>query len=258
MKRLILIIIILTCLTVGGCTLTQSNDFNLTVTPSATFTPTPTTADPETISLNFEDKTYQISWFTIKDPEQLTLIANFQNKLSADEIIKKHACQRGINAGFYGKDNRPLGIFINDQNDRKNKLESNLFNGIFYLTSNNLFSIEEELPDKPLKFALQSGPFLIFHKNTLPLKIIDDKLARRMVVATNEKEIIFLAVYDKISPLQGPYLSSLPKIIEAFSQKTGREIINALNLDGGSASAFTKPGLQLKEISAVGGFFCHK
>lgn len=253
-----LLIIILSCLIVGGCTLTPDGDPNATITPSGTFTPTPTTTDPETVSVNVENNTYQVSWFKITDPKRLILIANFEDKLSSDEIVDKYNCRAGINAGFYGKDGRPLGIFVNDQNDRKIKRESNLFNGIFYLTSDDIFSIEEELPDDSLKLALQSGPFLIFHKNTLPLKIIDDELARRMVIATNEKEIIFLAIYDGISHLQGPYLSLLPKIIEAFSQKTGIEIVNALNLDGGSASAFTKPGLELKEISAVGGFFCHK
>lgn len=259
MKKL-LPIIILVVLVVGGCGLAKNKNSNISLTPSPSSmtTPTPTVADPETISVDVGGRKYQVSWFTLQNPEKVTLLANFTAKLSSEEIIKKYSCQNGINGGFYGKDDKPLGIFINDAADRRNQLNSNLFNGIFYITKDNKFGIEENLPKDILKLALQSGPLLILNKNILPLKINDDKLARRMVVGVSEKEIIFLSVYDEISRLQGPYLADLPKITEEFSKKTKVEITSALNLDGGSASAFYKPRISLNEITAVGSFFCVK
>ena len=247
-------------LLIGGCVTSQqisNNDITETATPTATFTPTPTPPDPQTASFKWEGKNYEVSWFKVSKPESLRLIANFQSKLSSSELIEKFACQKGINAGFYDQEDKPLGIFINDQTNRRNKLDSDLFNGIFYLTNEN-FVISEDLPEENIRIALQSGPLLISDSKVLPLKIKEDELARRMVVAINEEEIIFLSVYNAVSNLQGPYLADLPKIIEKFSQQSKIKINDALNLDGGSASAFYNERTSLTEITSVGGFFCVK
>ena len=96
----------------------------------------------------------------------------------------------------------------------------------------------------------------LIYKN---LDIKNDKPARRVLVSLNEQgEIVFFTVFDRDLVFQGPFLSELPKLLQLISSKLGIEIIDALNLDGGTASVFYSGDISLQELTNVGGFFCIK
>ncbi len=90
---------------------------------------------------------------------------------------------------------------------------------------------------------------------TTIIRIQNDELTRRMLVARSGDQWYFLAITDQDNTFNGPLLSDVPKILG----KVPIVIDEALNLDGGSASAFySAHGARLGELTPIGSFFCGK
>jgi hypothetical protein len=79
-----------------------------------------------------------------------------------------------------------------------------------------------------------------------------------IAMVTGDNKVIFMSIYNESSKFMGPYLADLPQILEIAQDKIGFLIADAINLDGGSASAFYFRDFQLSEASPIGGFFCVK
>jgi len=73
---------------------------------------------------------------------------------------------------------------------------------------------------------------------------------------TGDNKLIFMVIYDPKSVFLGPELVDLPQIVSLVSAENDLNIADAINLDGGSASAFKSRDFSLSEISPVGSFFC--
>lgn len=259
MKKILFILLLLLVLFMAFRGFFQEQKEDLATSPSPTITPTPTKIPEKTLSLKFENKEYLVSWFKISKDNKISLYPNFKDKTIFTKFTTQKECKFAINANFYDKNNNPLGLFIGENYNKTQKLESALFNGVFYHSENGKFQINDEFSDEKIKMAVQSGPMLFLNKNKLKLKIIDDRQARRMfVLVTPNNDVYFASAYDKDSELQGPYLQDLPEVIAEFASKAKIEIESALNLDGGSASAFFNGETMLQEISPVGGIFCVK
>jgi len=203
------------------------------------------------------ENSYQVSWIKVEEIDKISLSANFTEKETARNFYSEHKCKFLTSAGFYTKDNQPLGLFIANGKAVKDKVVNNLIPEIFYLTEDYQYDISESLPNGRIKYAIQVGPLLI--NNSLPRKLAirDDEPARRIVLAIGTKrEIYLLAVYDKENNFQGPALTDLPKVLAEFQKKTEINLQTAVNLDGGSASAFYGENLFLEELTSVGSFFC--
>lgn len=223
---------------------------------SETVTPT-TTAANNSLDINFANNITRVSYFTIASSSALNLYPNFKEKLSADQARKMYTCRFLTSAGFYDKQNEPLGLFVSAGKTLQLNRPSNFFNGYFSLAFDNSFSVGRVPQDKQSRIALQSGPLLVEAGQPQVLKIIDDKPARRIVIGETKKgEIIFLVFFNKEEDLQGPNLADLPELLRKFSQLSGIELKSALNLDGGNASAFYNEEISLSELTSVGGFFC--
>lgn len=67
-----------------------------------------------------------------------------------------------------------------------------------------------------------------------------------------------MVFYREQSELEGPMLGKLPEFIETFKKQTGIGIIDAINLDGGSASVFISNYDLLREFATIGSYFCAK
>jgi len=220
-------------------------------------TPTIELPDKESIDIDFNGTLLRASWIKITDNKTISLHPNFKEKLSASEFKKQQNCKNVISAGFYDKNDNPLGLLIINGYEWRQKIESNFLNGIFYLAEDETINIQREIPNKKMLIALQSGPLLYENGMPFALKIIEDKKARRIVLAINKKEeIFFIALYDKESRLLGPLLADLPSIIGIFGEKINEEFLTVLNLDGGTASVFYSENISLPELSSVGSFFC--
>lgn len=222
--------------------------------------PTPTTISPRLEeNIVWGNQSFTVASIKVDRPSSLYLIPNFEEKLSSEELIKNHLCRKGVNGNFYDKNNRPLGLFINEGSRYSEPIVSQLFNGYFSLDYDGNASISSTLEHANPRIALQSGPLLLADGESLPLKINNDESARRVVVATTyQNDIYFLMFYNQDSRFEGPKLSELPEIVKKSESYFGDGFKNALNLDGGSASVFFSDQLILSELSSVGSFFCIK
>jgi len=198
------------------------------------------------IDLKFNDKELRAVWFKVNDPKDLLLLSNFEEQLTLEQIIEEWDCKNISNGGFYDEDNSPIGLFISEEEVLSNATRNILFNGYFSVTKSGDVSIGTTYPDS-LRIGLQTGPILIKNKIVQKLNLQNDKAARRTIAAL-----------DKESVFQGPLLADLPEIIEKTQDEIGIEFTDAINLDGGSASAFYTGGKKLSELTFVGSFFCVK
>lgn len=188
------------------------------------------------------------------DPENLILINNTGIKKTSDELIKNHNCLAGINGGFYGTDDKPLGWMVIDNVQISKPKESKLFNG--YITiDNSTFKINDS-SDAGVLYGLQTGPLLVSNGRPWKLDLIRDKPARRMVMGRAKDGIFLLAVFNGEAETTGPQLMDLPNWVMQIADKEKLIIDTAINLDGGGASAFYSSKVFLKESSPVGSWWC--
>jgi len=187
----------------------------------------------------------------------ITLVPNFQEKLKISELVAKHGCVAGINGGFYDTDNQPLGWMAAGGKIISGEKSSNLFNGFLWQEKQPEVHISRDLPLRDVLWGLQSGPLIMESGRALTLSMARDKPARRSVAAINgHGRLVILTVYYTNSIFDGPMLEELPGVLEKANLERGWGLVSAVNLDGGSASAFYTTDLKLDEFSTVGSWLC--
>jgi uncharacterized protein YigE (DUF2233 family) len=220
--------------------------------------PTPTPIQPEP-TLTVGNTTYSYATIKVATGSSITLIPNFGVNLDAKSLADNNQCQEAINGGFYDTAGKPLGFFYANTRMYGTKISSPLVNGFFWTDTNGGALISSDLPHSSYRFAIQTGPLILFNGQALQLTIAQDEHARRMIVGkTSDDRFIFLAVYTADSVYSGPLLSELPSVVDSISRKENLGIADAVNLDGGSASAFYNGETSLSELTPVGSIFCIK
>ncbi|HKZ37116.1 MAG TPA: phosphodiester glycosidase family protein [Chryseolinea sp.] len=227
----------------------------ITPTPESTVEEIP----PDTIEIKKGGNIYRVSWFIVDDLNLLSLLPNFDNKLPSKTFKEQNDCDYLTNGGFYTKEDTPLGLFVSEGETFTAVIPHALFNGFFYATLDHEVGISRVLPKKEFRFAVQTGPMLIENNRENVIRLRGDKTARRMVAGLTEmNQIVFLAIYNGESLLQGPYLSDLPAILTQLNEKASFTLLHAVNLDGGFASSFISEFVMLPEVNYSGSFFCAK
>lgn len=218
-------------------------------------TETVTIAQPSPTPLN---EPYTYSLIRVSSTSAITLIPNFSEKIDTRSLVDANGCSAAINGGFYDTAGKPLGFFFTNNRILGKQIQSALLNGYFWADATGTALISTDLPSNiSYRFALQTGPMLLFNGQTMPLAIQNDEPARRMVAAkTRDNTYVFLTVYDENSVYGGPLLSDLPSAVEEISNQEKLRIADAINLDGGSASAFYNGDIMLSELTPVGSMFC--
>jgi uncharacterized protein YigE (DUF2233 family) len=225
---------------------------------SADPTSTPDPGIPET-TVTVGDTTYSYAMIKVATGSSITLIPNFSGKRDAKSLADENQCQEAINGGFYDTAGKPLGFFYTNTRTYGTKISSSLVNGFFWADTNGGALISSDLPHASYRFAVQTGPLILFNGQTLQLTIVQDEHARRMIVGkTADDRFVFLTVYPADSVYSGPTLSELPSVVASISKKENLGIADAVNLDGGSASAFYNGETSLSELTPVGSIFCIK
>lgn len=196
-----------------------------------------------------EEKEY--AYFQIQ-ADRLSLINNWDYQVSTDEIIEKNGCVSGINGGFYGEDKKPLGWIVIDSTQVQKPKDSELLNGYVYIR-NNKFYITDSVPAELPKYGVQSGPILVKNGKTVVLKLTSDKPARRSVAVETTDGKGYMVII-----LSNPNLADLPEIITNLGTKLNWSIKYAVNLDGGTASAFENGNERYRELISVGSWWCQK
>lgn len=202
-------------------------------------------------------------------PEKVTLkiIPNYDEpRLSSEALVKNNNCTLGINAGFYDQENKPLGLLKIKNQELSPRIKSPWLNGFVWQTEKDSldFGLTPPSTNKtPLSFIFQTGPYISLGTNPDKTSSLleNSKLARRMLIAKNKENQIFLiAVFDKNNQFSGPTLAQLSQIFTDPALKD-YQITEIINLDGGSASTFygiasNNSPLILKEFSPLGALLC--
>ena len=249
MKKLVAFLLVIVAVIFTG---------NLFNTPEVAQVITTPTASPtnniQSVTLDVEGISMRINWVEV-DPTKVELYSNLTNKQTSAQIIHERNCKTLVNGGFYSKENKHLGLLIDTNGLVSHAQENSLFNGFLWFDLQGVY-ITTSPPDNA-HLAVQTGPVIINDSKPRMLSIKNDEQARRVVAAiTTENKLLFLVIYRDGSEFQGPYLEELPKIIQEFSNSSDLEIVNAINLDGGNASAFITDFVNLTERTQIGSYFC--
>lgn len=233
-------------------------------TPPSVSPPTPTNNNepveiPE-ISLN--SLTLRYRYRQIQDNELIKLIPNFDKQQSSDQIIKNNNCSFGINGGFYLPENKPLGLFEINETKLGKYSPSHTFNGFLRQSIDNHLAIIDYNTLQSLssssQFILQSGP--LYNLNQTPkINFADPKAARRHIIAQDSKRNTYIfSIFGTESSYDGPTLNQIYDFFDHPEIKKIADFTIALNLDGGSASAFYNQNQQVhvREIKPIGSFLC--
>jgi uncharacterized protein YigE (DUF2233 family) len=222
-------------------------------------TPIPSpVAIKQSIVINFNDIPMRIAWVKV-NPQDVKLYSNLKDQKLSEEIYVDKSCSVLVSGGFYSEENTHLGLFVTNFEAISETSQSATRNGFLLIDSNEKLTISSAPPKITPKIALQSGPLLMLNNEVLPLKINNDEPNRRVVAAkTFDNKLIFIAIYRDNSDFQGPMLGDLPEIINLFSEKTGINVVDAINLDGGIHSIFISDYIRLNEFAHIGSYFCIK
>lgn len=216
----------------------------------------------KTIDLSLRGVTYSVVWTPAIEGKDITLIDNFTQKETALSVFKDNKCRILVNGGFYTPEDKPTGLFTTNDVESYPFIRNKLLNGVFSINDFEVPRITRSVPVDHIRVGLQTGPLLVENSWEQALTLSSDKPARRMALATlGSNEVVFIAIYKKDYPFTGPYLADLPRLLTQFSNETGMMIADAVNLDGGSASAIyiqteANDYWQLSEATPVGSFFC--
>lgn len=219
---------------------------------TAAETPSQNEEDSETEEI--EESGLKVSWIVERYVDDIDLHSNLNEKLTSDQAISTYSCLNLVTAGFYSDQNGHIGLFIDDGVILSEEVDHKTFNGYFSITGNRPL-ISRQPPVKADE-AVQAGPLLILNDEVLEFKSNQER-SRRVIAATNRLgNVIFITFYDGANRLYGPSLSELPGLLKDLEDRTSIDIYSAINLDGGSHSAFISEELKLKELSTMGSYFC--
>jgi exopolysaccharide biosynthesis protein len=210
--------------------------------------------------VEFNENFYAIRYATIEEINKLQLFNNLSQLKSSQEVYQNNSCSHLINGSFYSENQLPIGWLLSEDNLESDYRQNQLFNGFLIVSDSNQALISEHTKDLSVaRIGVQTGPVLISDFSERNLTLNQDKAARRSVaLVTAEDKLIFATVTTSDNQYIGPFLKDLPQILQLFSKESNIKIKSAINLDGGSASAFITPHHRQLEITTVGSFFCQQ
>jgi hypothetical protein len=149
------------------------------------------------------------------------------------DTMPREKCAAGVNGGFFKPDFTPVGLLISDGKLVAPLAPARLMTGILRASTHEvqIQRLREFSRQEKANAAVQSGPFLVDHYEPIP-GLDDSHVARRTFVATGTNDRAALGTCSRVS------LAELAAILTTTRLADDLKIQRALNLDGGSSSAF--------------------
>jgi exopolysaccharide biosynthesis protein len=152
---------------------------------------------------------------------------------SLGAMMKREKFVCGVNGGYFDTEFKPIGLRVADGTTFSPLRRARLITGIFLQSDRGIDVIRasEFSGTKKIIAAVQSGPFLVEGNNRIR-GLNDSQVARRTFagIATNDRA--FLGFCSDVS------LAELANIVATTPIIADSKIRRAMNLDGGSSSAF--------------------
>ena len=148
-------------------------------------------------------------------------------------VMKREKCVCGVNGGYFDTEFKPIGLRVVDGSTFSPLRRARLITGVLLQSDRGIdvVRVGEFSRTKKIDTAVQSGPFLV-EGNKRIRGLNDSQLARRTFagIATNDRAL--LGVCSDVS------LAGLANILATVPILADSKIRRAMNLDGGSSSAF--------------------
>jgi len=162
----------------------------------------------------------------------LRVIDNPTGETLSDTMPRKK-CAAGVNGGYFSSDFAPIGLLISDDRMIARLQRARLITGVLSASVRGvqILRVREFSRLEKIRAAVQCGPFLVDH-DELVRGLDDSTAARRTFAATAMNDRALLGVCSEIS------LADLATILATTRLADDLKIQRALNLDGGSSSAF--------------------
>jgi uncharacterized protein YigE (DUF2233 family) len=179
-----------------------------------------------------ERATLDLALFSTK-AATLRVIDNPTGEDNLAAVMRREHCLAGVNGGYFDPENRPVGLLITDGKLLAPLRKARLLSGVMIVSNGRvqLLRFAEYSSRRNATAALQSGPFLVDHGQ--PVAGLDNTRSAR-------RTFIVAAGFDRvgIGYCSEATLAQLGKILATTGLASDLKVQRALNLDGGSSSAF--------------------
>jgi Phosphodiester glycosidase len=142
-------------------------------------------------------------------------------------------CPAGVNGGYFSSDFTPIGLLISGGKMIAPLQRARLITGVLSASARGvqILRVREFSRREKMSAAVQCGPFLVDHDEQVH-GLNGSTSARRTFAATVTNDRALLGICSQIS------LAELAAILATTRLADDLKIQRALNLDGGSSSAF--------------------
>jgi uncharacterized protein YigE (DUF2233 family) len=148
-------------------------------------------------------------------------------------VMARENCLAGVNGGYFDPDYAPIGLLISDGKMIAPLQRARLLSGVLSVSPRGvqILRVREFSRKQKLDAAIQCGPFLVDQGQRVR-ELEETRAARRTFAAVDGVDRAALGFCSEVS------LSNLAKVLAAIRLAENFKIQRALNLDGGSSSAF--------------------
>jgi uncharacterized protein YigE (DUF2233 family) len=179
-----------------------------------------------------ERATLDLALFSVKSAS-VRVIDNPTSENDLATLMPRENCLAGVNGGYFDPENKPVGLLIADGKVVAPLRKARLLSGVMIVSNGRmqLLRTAEYSSKRKATEALQCGPFLVDRSQPVP-GLNDTRSARRSFIITGGSDRAAIGFCSAVT------LAQLGKILATPGITPDLKAQRALNLDGGSSSAF--------------------
>jgi len=168
-------------------------------------------------------------------------------RVTLADAMRRAGCDAGVNGGFFHADWTPLGLLVSAGRLIHPMERAKLLSGVLAVTRERplLLRYAEYRLGPQTRDGLQAGPFLV-DRGTAVFGLKNRRRERRTAVATDGHHRWAIIATGPVG------LSDLAAILAGDESAAGFKVARALNLDGGSSTAFWAVGAEGIGCAEVG------
>ena len=147
--------------------------------------------------------------------------------------MQRERCLSGVNGGYFDPENAPVGLLISDGKVVAPLRKARLLSGVALISNGRLQLLRfgEYSSRRNASAAVQCGPLLVDHGQVV-IGLDEARPARRTFIAIGTSDRAAIGFCSEVT------LAEMAKILMATGIAADWKVQRALNLDGGSSSAF--------------------
>lgn len=179
-----------------------------------------------------ERATFDLAVFT-GSKVRLRVIDNATGDENLADKAARENCVAGVNGGYFDPEFRPIGLRIIDGVSTSPLVRARLLTGVLAASARGveIVRLSEFSKSRKYEAAIECGPFLV--ENGKPVRSLNEtRSARRTFAAVARGGVACLGVSSALT------LAQLADAVAALPLPNEAKISRALNLDGGSSTAF--------------------